>query len=325
MHPTDLTVSIVIPTHGFAQSVSELLNSIKSQTHQPTEIIIVDSSPDDTVKEVVNTCLGLNIIHIQVVKKFPGEARNIGMLRASGDYIALLDSKTIPQDNWIKDALNHIAGNDMFFFGTTCYIAQSPFQKVLQCCLYGKLPIETSPGTVFKKSALKRVGYFIENTRTADDLEWRGRIKRSGIPWHTPKQGYLVYKQISKSLYAELKRQFIYQCYGAFIDIQWKKKITICTASLLLLLMIGLSLGGILSPVVPLICTLGASGLSFLYRSTYAPLTRGFTISELLPFYWLTSGLCGLCIDLVKLPGFILGGLLCLGKCYRQPPDTLKN
>ena len=49
---------------------------------------------------------------------------------------------------------------------------------------------------------------------------------------------------------------------------------------------------------------------SIAYRGIYFPLKNGFTISDLLPFWWLKVGLLGLILDIAKAPGYVLGALL---------------
>ena len=54
---------------------------------------------------------------------YPGEARNYGSKFATGKYLAFLDSKTIPNKNWIKDYINLIIENNYdIVFGVTKYI-----------------------------------------------------------------------------------------------------------------------------------------------------------------------------------------------------------
>ena len=54
MNDAKSKVSVVIPAMGFAQSVDVLLDALVNQEHLPDEVIIVDSSNDNSVSEIAN-------------------------------------------------------------------------------------------------------------------------------------------------------------------------------------------------------------------------------------------------------------------------------
>jgi glycosyltransferase involved in cell wall biosynthesis len=99
--PTGL-VSIVLPTFNRAALLGETIQSVLNQTYQNWELLIIDDgSTDDTREEVAK-------LNDQRIKYFSiehsgiiGRARNVGVSRASGDYIAFLDS----DDIWEIDKL----------------------------------------------------------------------------------------------------------------------------------------------------------------------------------------------------------------------------
>ena len=75
----------------------------------------------------------LPIKYFKVDNLFPGEARNYGIKKSSGDIIATIDSKTIPNSNWLELSMKKITiDNFDVSFGSTCYLAESSFQKILR-------------------------------------------------------------------------------------------------------------------------------------------------------------------------------------------------
>ena len=52
MNDAKSKVSVVIPTMGLAQSVGVLLDALVNQEHLPDEVIIVDSSNDNSASHV---------------------------------------------------------------------------------------------------------------------------------------------------------------------------------------------------------------------------------------------------------------------------------
>lgn len=95
-------VSIVMPTFNTALYISEALDSVFAQTFTDYEVIVVnDGSPDtDELEQVLEPYLK-RIIYLKQENRGPGGARNTAILKARGEYVALLDS----DDMWYPDYL----------------------------------------------------------------------------------------------------------------------------------------------------------------------------------------------------------------------------
>ena len=84
--------SIVIPTFGRAKLVSQAIASVLAQSYQAREIIVVDDGSDPPVAEQLQP-LAETVRFIRLpVNGGVGAARNVGMMAAQEQYIALLDS-----------------------------------------------------------------------------------------------------------------------------------------------------------------------------------------------------------------------------------------
>ena len=93
-------ISVIIPTYNRAHLLPRALDSILSQSCLPNEIIVVDDgSTDDT--SVLVTSVYPEIVFIQQSNTGVSCARNVGIKRASGDWIAFLDS----DDEWFPEKL----------------------------------------------------------------------------------------------------------------------------------------------------------------------------------------------------------------------------
>lgn len=104
-----MIISVIVPTLGFGSTVKTLLNALKNQTISIDEIILVDSSIDNEVMSVFKDYEdSLPLKYFKVDSLFPGEARNFGIRKSNGDLIAILDSKTIPQKNWLEEGIRKI-------------------------------------------------------------------------------------------------------------------------------------------------------------------------------------------------------------------------
>ena len=215
-------ISVIIPTYHFADVAKRVIQATLNQTLRPTELIIIDSSSDNSIEDLANGLESdIPIVYQRVDQAFPGEARNKGAAIASQDWLAFLDSKTVPVSDWLESNFKALDESKAdIIFGTTKYLASSSFQKCLQACVYGLKTIETTPGTLIQKSNFDKIGGFREGVRTGDDMEWRETIKRSTLSYISPKRISLTYNELPEHLLPTLKRFFIYQLHTSRVDIQ---------------------------------------------------------------------------------------------------------
>ncbi|MCK5624628.1 glycosyltransferase family 2 protein [Candidatus Pacearchaeota archaeon] len=106
-------VSITIPTYNNKKTLRKTLESVKKQTYENIEIIIIDSNSTDGTLEIIN--------EFKNVKVFQYEgtllgARGIGVKKAKGKFIALVDSDHILDSNTIKNSVKSMKEFDMAWF-----------------------------------------------------------------------------------------------------------------------------------------------------------------------------------------------------------------
>ncbi|EDU4329498.1 glycosyltransferase family 2 protein, partial [Salmonella enterica subsp. enterica serovar Johannesburg] len=97
-------VSIITPIYNSATWVDNLLKTVKEQTYQSWEMIIIDDCSTDNTFEVLNN-IAKNDHRIKVYKNAsnqgPGSTRNNAIKLAKGRFIAFLDA----DDEWCKNKL----------------------------------------------------------------------------------------------------------------------------------------------------------------------------------------------------------------------------
>ena len=115
-------ISVIVPVYNQKKNyLDECVSSICKQTYKNLEIILVDDGSEISCSKACDDyCLKDN--RIKVIHKENGgtaSARNAGILAASGDYVAFVDS-----DDWIElDIYNNLISNldeygaDMISFG----------------------------------------------------------------------------------------------------------------------------------------------------------------------------------------------------------------
>lgn len=85
-------VSVVIPAYRAERTICRAIDSVLAQTMPPHEIIIVDDGSPDHQNEVVKRIYGEQVILVRKENGKTASARNKGIERASGDFIAFLDA-----------------------------------------------------------------------------------------------------------------------------------------------------------------------------------------------------------------------------------------
>jgi len=182
------TVSVIMPSANNFIDLKNCTNALLSQIYTPFEIIIIDSfglgAYDKKQLQAIcqSTCPFHIISHNERLN--PGAARNIGVEKASGDFIAFIDIMTIPRINWLSDYLKLINTGEMvdIMWGSTVYdVNNSGLMPYVRDSIYGVDPIRTLPGSVIRKNVFLRVGLFLENVRTGEDSEWMNRTRYLNI------------------------------------------------------------------------------------------------------------------------------------------------
>lgn len=92
------TISIIIPTKNNEGTIRELLFSLLNQSIKPDEIIVVDSSCDNTPEIVREYPVTLIISPA----KGANHARNVGIKNSTGDILVFIDGDCKADNEWLK-------------------------------------------------------------------------------------------------------------------------------------------------------------------------------------------------------------------------------
>lgn len=95
-HPSQASISVIVPTYNSARFIGEALDSILAQTLRPEQIIVVDDGSTDNTADVVGRYKDRRIQYIRQPHTGAASARNAGLDAARGAYIAFLDA----DDRW---------------------------------------------------------------------------------------------------------------------------------------------------------------------------------------------------------------------------------
>jgi GT2 family glycosyltransferase len=87
-------ISIIIPAYNYARYIGETLESVRAQTHQNWECIVVDDGSKDSTREVVAQYIRKDsrIRYIYQRNRGPAAARNKGLKNFRGHYVQFWDA-----------------------------------------------------------------------------------------------------------------------------------------------------------------------------------------------------------------------------------------
>ena len=92
-------VSVIMPTYNRAHLLPRAIKSVLSQTFKDFELIIIDGGSIDNTEDVVKSFKDPRIIYInQGINQGISAAKNVGIMKAKGKYIAFIDS----DDEWFS-------------------------------------------------------------------------------------------------------------------------------------------------------------------------------------------------------------------------------
>jgi len=90
---SETKVSVIMPTFNRATQIAAAINSVRDQTHQNWELLIMDDgSADDTELVIAPYLTDSRVQYLQLSRGGVSRARNAGLDLASGSVVAFLDS-----------------------------------------------------------------------------------------------------------------------------------------------------------------------------------------------------------------------------------------
>lgn len=104
-------VSIITPIYNGEKYIEETINSVLNQTYQKWEMIIVDDGSKDNSATIIQNYVDKDsrIYLIQQSNAGSASARNNGIRKAKGQYIALLDSDDLWEPEFLESQLELMA------------------------------------------------------------------------------------------------------------------------------------------------------------------------------------------------------------------------
>ena len=179
-------VSVVMPVYNRERFLGEAIASILGQTYADLELIVVDDGSSDRSPDIISeyAARDARVVPVYLQQNVGrGAARNRGIERASGEYIAGMDSDDISLPDRLQRQVDFldaqpeislvsaqliVAGEDFQFSHVSYMPLEHPY--ILWSVLF--LPPGISgPTPVIRRGALEAVGGFYEGELTCEDTE----------------------------------------------------------------------------------------------------------------------------------------------------------
>ena len=188
-----MKITCIIPVYKVESYLRLCVESLTHQTYQNIEIILVDDGSPDGSPELCEVLAGEDS-RIRVIHKDNGglsEARNVGLLAASGDYVVFVDG----DDYWLsQDAMRQLVNEirpELDFIGFNCsyyypildkyrpwvpydVLLSSPVDKntaMTELVKSGTFPMSACL-KLLKRSFLVDNNLFFKKGQIAEDIPW---------------------------------------------------------------------------------------------------------------------------------------------------------
>ncbi len=316
-------ISVIVPNKNDWEYVLGMLEALNCQTYKDFEVIIIDSSDekDSFDLSLLNQFSFLSIDVHKEKKAYPGQARNIGVSIARGKFVAFMDAKTIPDQDWLKSSLKNLLNTDNdIVLGKFRSINKNLnwLQKIIKANTYGNLACNSVPGAILEKSKFMLSGGFNSSVGAGEDLEWVARLKM--LKWKIAYADNITFTYLGfpKNFIRFIAKWLFYSFENAKVNILSTQK-TLYFVTLLALFLYFIYSWNYLftsgswdeSPYfIPNLNKFIWASIIFSYlflRSIYMPLKKKEKLTYIFPFNWIFVGLIGCIIDLLKMPGRLFG------------------
>ncbi len=219
-------ISVIIPVKNDEIKIVNCLDALCQQSLKPHEIIVVDGHSTD------NTIINIERFPVKIFLENYGTvagARQIGLLNATGDFVAFTDSDCIPLNNWLeelyvefKDGIIGVGGgtlcSDKQFWRSSIYLSLNTFfgsAKSIQDRFYKTEKIVKSisgSNSMYRRSDLLNVGGFNINIDkkigSSEDTDLNRKLIKIGKLLYTPKA--LVAHDHNENLSKFAKRMYFW-------------------------------------------------------------------------------------------------------------------
>lgn len=232
-----IKISIIVPCYNNEKWVGETIESIKNQTYDSWECIIVNDGSTDNSQAVIEENIkgDSRFTLVNTENNGVGHARNIALNLCKGEYVLPIDSDDLLEPDYTLNGVDFLDRNKDYslYYGRAEVLSDNPFYTTH---LYKDYPTMLMfdcicVSGIYRKEHALSVGGYNEEIKALEDFEFWVRYlyhndkimlsdeigfkyrMRDDSRHHSlePKQRYLIRKKIinlNKEIYYEYKPMF---------------------------------------------------------------------------------------------------------------------
>lgn len=189
-------VSIVIPAFQSDHTIAACLESLRAQTFDDLEIIVVNSSPDDRTRRIVEDRFPEVRFEQSPRRLLPHAARNAGMKHASGELLVFTDPDCMAHRDWLERLVRAVDEGHALVCGAIELGERGWFARGVHLCKYsfrlsglrgGRCSVAGTANACCTREVWNAVGPFDGDRYAGDGLfSWRAAA-RGWEPWFEPR------------------------------------------------------------------------------------------------------------------------------------------
>lgn len=149
--------SFVIPVYNGAAFIAEAIDSCLKQTENRIEIVVVNDGSTDTTQRIVDYYAGKDprVVSVRLEKNAGrSEARNVGIERAEGEVILVLDADDRASEFRVKETLKFFKKNPGYDLLHGSFLVMDTFNNVL-----GKVDAQSFDEEKLKETKFTYIGH----------------------------------------------------------------------------------------------------------------------------------------------------------------------
>jgi glycosyltransferase involved in cell wall biosynthesis len=209
--------SIIIPVYNVEEYLNQCIDSILEQSFSNFEVILVNDGSTDSSNEIC-TDYKKKDSRVHVINKQNGglsDARNRGLLEASGEYVLFVDSDDFWIGEMVLSDMAHLISEsdvDIIIHEESRYYSQNKID-----CKYKQLKLKHTSGN-FEDHALELVYYhlfaasawdkvikkviliendlFFTSNKTGEDMEWCAKLMNHLKSYAVYPKSFYMYRQL---------------------------------------------------------------------------------------------------------------------------------
>lgn len=207
----EIDLSLIVPVFNRPDEIDELLESLSNQTCKDFEVVIIEDGSTNRCDKIIEGYEDeLNIKYFFKDNSGPGQSRNYGFERASGNYCVFLDSDCVIPPEYVDVVKNSLSNSFVDAFGGPDR-AHKDFSTIQKAINYAMTSFFTTGGIRgggekldkfyprsfnmgYSREVFNETGGF-SKMRFGEDIDMSIRILKSGFKTRLIKEAYVYHKR----------------------------------------------------------------------------------------------------------------------------------